>query len=105
MDGLHNSVLTEASIAYMNCRTDGIYDDATAGNGGHSMRLLQTCPSIGRLIAIDCDAEAVERTRAKLSGYAGQEVLIGFDLLLVLGTLGPCIVMGGQSPYLDILYK
>lgn len=52
------------------CRPGGTYVDATAGSGGHALELLRRYPDIGRLICIDCDAEAVGRTAAALSTAA-----------------------------------
>ena len=60
---MHQSVLLAPSLDYLAIRPDGIYVDATFGNGGHSRAILDRLNG-GRLISIDADPEAVERSRA-----------------------------------------
>ena len=57
-------------VEHLAPRPEGIYVDATVGNAGHALDLLQHCPGIGRLIGIDCDVEAIERARHTLAPYA-----------------------------------
>ena len=54
----HISVLHRETIDALNIKCDGIYMDATFGRGGHSQSVLQALGEKGRLIAIDCDAQA-----------------------------------------------
>lgn len=64
----HVSVLLREAVEYLNIRPDGIYVDATLGGGGHSEAILQKLAT-GRLIGLDQDDFALERARARLSGY------------------------------------
>ncbi len=59
----HVSVLLEPALEYLAIRPDGIYVDATFGAGGHTQAIL-TRLTTGRVIAIDADPEALERSRA-----------------------------------------
>ncbi|MEO6487995.1 MAG: 16S rRNA (cytosine(1402)-N(4))-methyltransferase RsmH, partial [Thermoanaerobaculia bacterium] len=52
-------------------REDGTLVDATVGLGGHAEALLLAHPQV-RLIAIDRDPEALERSSARLSPFAGR---------------------------------
>ena len=54
-------------------RADGVLVDATVGLGGHSEALLERHPGV-RLIAIDRDAEALARSRERLSRF-GERVM------------------------------
>lgn len=49
-------------------RPDGVLVDATVGLGGHAEALLERHPAV-RLIAIDRDPEALERSRERLSRF------------------------------------
>ncbi len=52
-------MLHQEAVAALNVREDGFYMDATFGRGGHSQAILQSLGDKGRLVAIDCDAQAV----------------------------------------------
>ena len=54
----HAPALLKESVSGLNVRPDGIYADATFGGGGHSRAILERLET-GRLIALDCDAEAL----------------------------------------------
>lgn len=64
----HIPVLLEETIAALNLKASGIYVDATTGTGGHAQRILLKMPS-SRLIAIDCDEEALEIAKKRLAGF------------------------------------
>lgn len=56
-------------------RPDGTIVDATVGLGGHSEGLLERHPEI-RLLAIDRDPEALERSRARLSRFGDRVTFV-----------------------------
>jgi len=49
--------------------------DATVGGGGHSLRILGAASPGGRLLGLDADAAAIERSRARLASFGDQVVL------------------------------
>jgi 16S rRNA (cytosine1402-N4)-methyltransferase len=61
---LHRPVLLEESVAALVTDSDGIYVDATFGRGGHSRAILARLSSVGRLIAIDRDPDAIRVARS-----------------------------------------
>ncbi|RMH52276.1 MAG: 16S rRNA (cytosine(1402)-N(4))-methyltransferase RsmH [Zetaproteobacteria bacterium] len=63
-DAGHIPVLAEPFVAALAHRPAGTVVDATFGRGGHSRRLLAALAPAGRLVALDCDPEAVEAGRA-----------------------------------------
>lgn len=52
---VHVSVLLQESIDALAIRPDGVYVDATFGEGGHARAILERLDSAGRLIAIEID--------------------------------------------------
>ena len=65
----HKSVLLHECIENLNIKPDGIYVDGTLGLGGHSMEIAKRLTT-GRLIAIDQDETAIERSKARLAPWA-----------------------------------
>ncbi|HEX6083955.1 MAG TPA: 16S rRNA (cytosine(1402)-N(4))-methyltransferase RsmH [Thermoanaerobaculia bacterium] len=65
----HEPVLLEPVLEYLEPnRRDGVFVDATVGLGGHSEALLERHPDV-RLVAIDRDPEALERSQERLSRF------------------------------------
>jgi 16S rRNA (cytosine1402-N4)-methyltransferase len=76
METLHLPVLPVEAIAFLNCRADGIYVDATAGSGGHAFTILTDHPAIRQLIAIDWDSDAVNRLRVRLRQFSEKVFIV-----------------------------
>ncbi|HEV7765677.1 MAG TPA: 16S rRNA (cytosine(1402)-N(4))-methyltransferase RsmH [Thermoanaerobaculia bacterium] len=65
----HAPVLLQETLEFLEPnRPDGVIVDATVGLGGHSEALLERHPDV-RLVAIDRDPEALERSRERLSRF------------------------------------
>ena len=72
----HEPVLFEEVLEFLRpSREDGVLVDATVGLGGHAEGLLDRHPRV-RLIAIDRDPEALERSRNRLSRFADRVTLV-----------------------------
>lgn len=67
LGGQHVSVLTEEVVELLAPKGGELVLDATAGEGGHSERLLQA--SAVRLVALDADPLAVARVQERLRHY------------------------------------
>ena len=65
----HNTVLLEESIEALNIKSEGIYVDCTLGGGGHSERILESLSVNGKLIAIDQDSFAINKSKERLAAY------------------------------------
>lgn len=105
----HISVLLNECIENLNINPSGIYVDGTLGLGGHSKEILKRLTT-GRLIGIDRDQSAIERTSERLSEYADKMTLVhgNFkDVAKILDELGIDAVdgmlfdLGVSSPQLD----
>ncbi|MBV8516060.1 MAG: 16S rRNA (cytosine(1402)-N(4))-methyltransferase RsmH [Acidobacteria bacterium] len=72
----HDPVLLEPVLEYLEpSRNDGTIVDATVGLGGHTEALLERHPDV-RLIGIDRDPEALERSRERLSRFGDRVTLV-----------------------------
>ncbi|MCY4156231.1 MAG: 16S rRNA (cytosine(1402)-N(4))-methyltransferase RsmH [Gammaproteobacteria bacterium] len=59
----HEPALVQETLAGLAVSPDGLYVDATFGRGGHSRAILEALGGDGRLLALDCDPEAVREAR------------------------------------------
>jgi 16S rRNA (cytosine1402-N4)-methyltransferase len=75
---LHTPVLAEEVIAYLKCREGGMFVDATIGEGGHTLQILQASGQ-NKVIGIDQDQEILEQARQRLTGYADRVTLMRDD--------------------------
>lgn len=90
----HAPVLTSEVLAMLAPRPDGIYVDCTVGLGGHTSALLTA--GAGRVIGLDRDAGALNRTRERLTGASRLELVHADyrELPAVLHTRGIEVVDG-----------
>lgn len=71
----HVSVLLSECIEALSIKPDAIYVDGTAGGGGHSLEIIRRLGS-GRLIAIDRDAFAIQKTADRLQEFSDKLTLV-----------------------------
>jgi 16S rRNA (cytosine1402-N4)-methyltransferase len=109
MEYLHYSVLLNECIENLNIKPGGIYVDATLGMGGHSYEIASRLTG-GRLIAIDRDTKALERSLNRLEPFMDRITLVhgNFrDMDAILNDLkidrvdGMLFDLGVSSPQLD----
>jgi len=63
------------SLALLNIKPEGKYVDATLGSGGHAELILQKLGDRGRLLAVDWDVQALERSGARLRSH-GEKIIL-----------------------------
>jgi 16S rRNA (cytosine1402-N4)-methyltransferase len=106
----HEPVLLQEILDHLRPpREDATVVDATVGLGGHAEALLRVHPRM-RLVAIDRDPEALERSRERLSPFADRvtfkqgrhESLIEILKQLEIGAIGGILAdLGVSSMQLD----
>ncbi len=67
-------MLTEVILA-LSPHPGSFQIDATVGGGGHAVRILEAANPGGRLLGIDADPRAIERSRKRLAGFGEQATL------------------------------
>ncbi len=66
---IHKTVMPDEAIDLLNCRKGKLYIDATAGGGGHSIKLAEKIYPDGRLIMLDADPDAIQASSRRLEPY------------------------------------
>lgn len=72
---MHLSVLLRETVDALAVVPGGSYIDGTLGGAGHAGEILRRAGSAGRLLGIDRDTEALERSAARLAEVPGEKVL------------------------------
>ena len=89
-ENLHQTVLLNESVGFLNIRSGGLYVDATLGLGGHTEGIL-ALNSGARVIGIDQDADAIKHAEERL-GHFGERIRIVHsnftNIKSVVGDLG-----------------
>jgi len=65
----HVPILSEEVVENLIKNTEGIYVDCTVGFGGHSEKILKKLNNKGKLIGIEIDPYALEKSNKKLSQH------------------------------------
>ncbi len=110
MGSPHQTVLLDEAVAALVQDQGGIYIDGTFGRGGHSGAILKTLNSVGRLIAVDKDPEAIavaqqffgddDRFSVFHTSFSELEDLLS-EKQLVGNVNGVLLDLGVSSPQLD----
>ena len=76
MSELHIPVMLPEVLHYLNCSREGVYVDATLGDGGHALGIYRSLGAGSHLIGIDWDEEVFEGVRKRLEGYPARVTLV-----------------------------
>ncbi|HET6616154.1 MAG TPA: 16S rRNA (cytosine(1402)-N(4))-methyltransferase RsmH [Dehalococcoidia bacterium] len=72
----HVPVMLSEVLSALDVREGGRYIDCTLGGAGHAEAILERAQPGGTLLAIDADAAAIERGRARLARFEGAYELV-----------------------------
>jgi 16S rRNA (cytosine1402-N4)-methyltransferase len=78
-DGYHRPVMADEAVGFMVTRRDGVYIDATAGGGSHTLLIVSRLQAPGRVLAVDRDDEAVARTIRRAQEFSSQVRVVRGD--------------------------
>lgn len=71
----HQPVMADEAIGSLDLKPGYVVLDATIGGGGHARRILEKILPGGRLIGIDADPLALERSGEELEAFRGSLIL------------------------------
>ena len=103
----HKPVLLIEAVEALAIRPEGTYLDATFGRGGHSRAILARLGPHGRLIALDCDPQAVaeaariEDARFSIVHTHFSQLAETLDNLGARELQGALFDLGVSSPQID----
>ncbi len=66
---IHQPVMPGETVEQLGVGPGGVYVDATAGEGGHSLYLLQASAPSGVVLGVDRDPRSLTRAQRRLSSY------------------------------------
>lgn len=72
----HEPVLSKEVLEYLRVKEGDCVVDCTAGMGGHAEEILKRIGPHGRLVAIDCDANAVVACKERFRHYSDAPDLV-----------------------------
>jgi 16S rRNA (cytosine1402-N4)-methyltransferase len=72
----HQSVLLQEVIAMLDIQSGDIFLDGTLGSGGHSEEIVKRYGAKVKIVGLDADANAIERSRKRLTAYEGDVTLV-----------------------------
>lgn len=107
---MHESVLLNESIEFLNLSDDSIIVDCTLGYGGHSSNILKKIPK-GHLYSFDQDIDAINYSKKRLSEINNnftiiksnfKNITVKLNELNVTKVNGILYDLGVSSPQLDV---
>lgn len=66
---MHISVMVKKVIEYLQPRSNGVYLDATVGEGGHARAILEASSPYGYLVCSDIDEEMLDKAQKNLEFF------------------------------------
>ena len=108
---MHVPVLLNETLDLLVTNPAGIYVDGTLGRGGHALEILKRLSPEGRLIGLDRDVEAMERTDDLFKSFGKQVQRIHgnyadmnelCEQIGVSAVDGVLLDLGVSSPQLDV---
>src|SRR3989338_10793060 len=70
----HESVMLAETVAHLNIKKGNLYIDATTGDGGHSIGILQNG---GKVLGIDYDEKTLTRAVARIKDLGFENNFVG----------------------------
>lgn len=109
MDFKHKPILLNECIEGLNIKPDGTYVDCTLGGAGHSNEILKRLNSMGMLIGIDQDKDAIKASEERLKDFTNKKIINNnfaeiksiFKELRLNGAVGFLLDLGVSSYQLD----
>ena len=69
---VHQPVLVAEAVQYLALGLDGVYVDATVGDGGHAAAILDVSSASARVLGIDLDPRSIARAAQRLQSFGSR---------------------------------
>ncbi len=99
---IHQPVLLERVIEYLDIKPDGIYVDATLGDGGHAEAICRHLSADGRLLGLDADEDALKRAGENLKAQDDKLFLVQDNFCNLVDVLAKYGISGIDGVLLDL---
>lgn len=99
---MHVPVLMDETIDLLAVKRGGRYIDGTLGLGGHTEAILMRSSPDGRVLGIDRDPEALNKSRSRLAGFADRVSLVHGNYAAVADIAGEKAFTGVDGVLLDL---
>lgn len=73
---VHKPVLVKEVLEYLDPKSNESFIDATVGEGGHALLILQKTGPLGRLLGVDLDQDQIRSSMVNLKDYIERVVLV-----------------------------
>jgi 16S rRNA (cytosine1402-N4)-methyltransferase len=98
----HLPVMVDEVLRSLSPQAQGIYIDATLGEGGHAEALLHATMPSGHVIGLDRDAEVLEIARRRLAPFGSRVTIVHGHAAEMRGILGRLQVEQVDGILLDL---
>jgi len=75
MEFNHKSVLLNETIEELKIKPEGTYVDGTLGGAGHSFEIVSRLNSLGRLVGLDQDEDAIRAASKRLENFSNVSIV------------------------------
>ncbi|MCX7706277.1 MAG: 16S rRNA (cytosine(1402)-N(4))-methyltransferase RsmH [bacterium] len=78
---MHQPVMVEKVVEFLNVQPDCVYIDATCGTGNHTRAIIEAADGNCKMVCIDKDPRAIERAKEYLRDFSDRIIFIndGFE--------------------------
>lgn len=97
---MHIPVLLKEVLEHLNPKSGQNFIDATVGNGGHAVAILEKTAPGGKLIAIDRDPESLARAKSNLKAFENRVLFINDSF----GNIKAVVEKLGIKPICGIIF-
>ena len=80
----HQPVLVPEVVEQLGVGPNGVYLDATLGEGGHALAILEASPPSGRVLGIELDPRSLDFAASRLAGFGPRFVPVSGSYVQML---------------------
>ena len=102
VDEVHQPVLVEALLEWLDPKPSGVYVDGTLGNAGHALAVLERSSPSGFLLGLDQDEEILKIAKRRLSSFENRCKIVHANFSKIAEALKESGLERVDGIYLDL---